>query len=194
VKNKLSEYVRLAAAGETVVVTDRGRAVAEIVPPRRESESIIERGVREGWLKPAKRPFQPLPPRRPVPGYMLELAGRSGPRSKRSLVIYIDSSVLLAGLLAEPRSPSEALWEEDLGSSQLLAYEVWNRINVYGLGITHGGRARGLLARVNLTEMGEPAWGALKPFPVAVRTLDALHLDDGISAHQRRIDRASQLR
>jgi len=56
VKNKLSEYVRLAAAGETVVVTDRGRAVAEIVPPRRESESIIERGVREGWLKPAKRP------------------------------------------------------------------------------------------------------------------------------------------
>ncbi len=33
-KNKLSEYVRLAAAGETVVITDRGRTVAEIVPPR----------------------------------------------------------------------------------------------------------------------------------------------------------------
>ena len=33
-KNKLSEYVRRAAAGETVVITDRGRAVAEIVPPR----------------------------------------------------------------------------------------------------------------------------------------------------------------
>jgi prevent-host-death family protein len=71
-KNKLSEYVRLAAAGETVAVTDRGRVVAEIVPPRRESGSIIERGVREGWLKPAKRPFQPLPPRRPIPGYTLE--------------------------------------------------------------------------------------------------------------------------
>jgi len=92
-------------------------------------------------------------------------------------VIYIDSSVLLADLLAEPRSPSEALWEEDLVSNQLLAYEVWNRINAYGLGITHGGRARGLLARVNLTEMGELALGrALEPFPVAVRTLDALHL------------------
>jgi len=32
-KNKLSEYVRLAAGGETVLVTDRDRVVAEIVPP-----------------------------------------------------------------------------------------------------------------------------------------------------------------
>jgi prevent-host-death family protein len=71
-KNKLSEYVRLAAAGETVVITDRGRAVAEIVPPRKESESVIERGVREGWIRPAKKPFQPLPPRKPVPGLTLE--------------------------------------------------------------------------------------------------------------------------
>jgi len=72
-KNKLSEYVRLAAAGETVVITDRSRVVAEIGPPRRAGgESVIERGVREGWLKPAKRPFQPLPPRRPIPGYTLE--------------------------------------------------------------------------------------------------------------------------
>jgi prevent-host-death family protein len=64
-KNKLSEYVRLAAAGETVVITDRGRAVAEIVPPRPEPESVIERGIREGWITPAKRPFRPLPPRLP---------------------------------------------------------------------------------------------------------------------------------
>jgi len=72
-KNKLSEYVRLVADGETVVVTDRNRVVAEIVPPRRnDHESFIERGVREGWLRPAKRPFQPLPPRRPIPGHTLE--------------------------------------------------------------------------------------------------------------------------
>jgi antitoxin (DNA-binding transcriptional repressor) of toxin-antitoxin stability system len=32
-KNKLSEYVRLAAGGETVLVTDRDRVVAEIGPP-----------------------------------------------------------------------------------------------------------------------------------------------------------------
>jgi prevent-host-death family protein len=28
-KNKLSEYVRLAAGGETVLVTDRGRAICD---------------------------------------------------------------------------------------------------------------------------------------------------------------------
>ena len=72
-KNKLSEYVRLAAAGETIVVTDRGRAVAEIVSTRRANdESFIERGAREGWLTPAKRPFQPLPSRKPIPGLTLE--------------------------------------------------------------------------------------------------------------------------
>jgi len=40
--------------------------------PRNGHESFIERGVREGWLTPAKKPFQPLPPRRPIPGYTLE--------------------------------------------------------------------------------------------------------------------------
>jgi prevent-host-death family protein len=32
-KNKLSEYVRLVASGETVLITDRDRVVAELVPP-----------------------------------------------------------------------------------------------------------------------------------------------------------------
>jgi predicted nucleic acid-binding protein len=92
-------------------------------------------------------------------------------------VIYVDSSVLLADLFAEPRSPPDTLWDEDLTSSRLLTYEVWNRINAYGLMISHGNRARGLLARVNLTEMSAAALArALEPFPVAVRTLDALHL------------------
>jgi prevent-host-death family protein len=72
-KNKLSEYVRLAAAGETVVITDRGRAVAEIVPLRGKPESIIERGVREGWITPAKRPFRPLPPRLPAVATLAEM-------------------------------------------------------------------------------------------------------------------------
>jgi prevent-host-death family protein len=72
-KNKLSEYIRRAAAGETVVVTDRNRVVAEIVPPRQhEHESFIERGVREGWLTPAVRGPDWPPPRRPIPGLTLE--------------------------------------------------------------------------------------------------------------------------
>jgi predicted nucleic acid-binding protein len=92
-------------------------------------------------------------------------------------MIYIDSSVVLADLLAEPRSPPETLWEQDLGSSQLLAYEVWTRVGAYGLRESHADRARGLLVRVNLTEMSHLALArALEPFPIAVRTLDALHL------------------
>ena len=71
-KNKLSEYVRLAAAGETVVITDRGRAVAEIVPPRPPEESVIERGIREGWITPATDRSGNPPPRKPIPGYTLE--------------------------------------------------------------------------------------------------------------------------
>ncbi|MBV9374864.1 MAG: type II toxin-antitoxin system prevent-host-death family antitoxin [Alphaproteobacteria bacterium] len=72
-KNKLSEYVRLAAAGETIVVTDRGRPVAEIVPPQHtKRESFVERGVREGWLTPAKNRGG-LPPRpKPMPGLTFE--------------------------------------------------------------------------------------------------------------------------
>jgi prevent-host-death family protein len=72
-KNKLSEYVRLAASGETVVITDRGRAVAEIVPPRpQRGESFIERGVREGWLTPATDRSGRPPPSKPVPGLTFE--------------------------------------------------------------------------------------------------------------------------
>jgi hypothetical protein len=82
-------------------------------------------------------------------------------------VIYVDSSVLLADLFAEPRSPPERLWDDDLASSQLLAYEVWNRVHAYGLVPSHGARARGLLARVNLTAMSEAALArALEPFPL----------------------------
>ena len=73
-KNKLSEYVRLAASGETVAITDRGRIVAEIVPhkPKTGLTPFQEKGVREGWLTLAKRPFSEPPPRKPVPGYTLE--------------------------------------------------------------------------------------------------------------------------
>jgi prevent-host-death family protein len=33
IKNRLSEYLRLVAEGETVLVTDRGRVVAQLAPP-----------------------------------------------------------------------------------------------------------------------------------------------------------------
>jgi prevent-host-death family protein len=73
-KNKLSEYVRLAAAGETIVVTDRGRTVAEIVPPRSVAEltPFEQEGVREGWLSPACIRDGTPPPSKPVPGLTFE--------------------------------------------------------------------------------------------------------------------------
>jgi antitoxin (DNA-binding transcriptional repressor) of toxin-antitoxin stability system len=71
-KNRLSEYVRLAAAGETVLVTDHDRVVAEIVPPQpgrtalRSEDDFIAQGVREGWLTPATAPPGDPPPRKPA--------------------------------------------------------------------------------------------------------------------------------
>jgi len=92
-------------------------------------------------------------------------------------VIYLDSSVALAHLLAEDRSPPERLWREPLIASRLLQYEIWNRLHARGLARSHGEEARGLIARVALIELAPPALErALEPFPVPVRTLDALHL------------------
>jgi uncharacterized protein len=92
-------------------------------------------------------------------------------------VIYLDSSVALAHLFAEDRAPSDALWAEQLISSRLLEYEVWNRIHARKLARSHGPGARGLIAEVALIEMSPPILErALEPFPVRVRTLDGLHL------------------
>ncbi len=40
-KNRLSEYVRMAARGETILVTDRDRVVAEISPPRPQRAEMV---------------------------------------------------------------------------------------------------------------------------------------------------------
>src|SRR5260221_11493166 len=56
-KNRLSEYVRLAAGGETVLVTDRDRVVAELLPPTAGRGQTVDdlrlaELVRRGWLTP----------------------------------------------------------------------------------------------------------------------------------------------
>lgn len=92
-------------------------------------------------------------------------------------MIYLDTSVALAQLLAEDRMPSAALWRESLVSSRLLEYELWTRIHARGLTATHGELARQLLARLAFLELAPPVLArALEPFPLPVRTLDALHL------------------
>ena len=71
-KDKLSEYLRIAASGETVLVTDRDRVIAEIGPPRlgcaeQVSDAVVAYGVNAGWITPRRYP----------PGALRELpAGR----------------------------------------------------------------------------------------------------------------------
>ena len=69
-KNRLSEYVKLAASGETVLVTDRDRVVAELGPPNPARSTILSdarlaEAVRKGWLTAPVRAGT-IPTRQPV--------------------------------------------------------------------------------------------------------------------------------
>jgi len=69
-----------------------------------------------------------------------------------------------------------AFWDEQLVSSRLLEYEVWNRIHARGSAHSQE-MARAVFDRVGLFELDRRCLArALEPFPVAVRTLDSLHL------------------
>jgi predicted nucleic acid-binding protein len=109
-------------------------------------------------------------------------------------MIYLDSSVALAYLLAEDRFPSEALWNQPLVSSRLLECEVWNRVNAHQLQNSHGDAVRNLIGRVAMIEMVGPVLArALQPFPTPVRTLDAIHLSalEFVRAQQQIVQLAS---
>lgn len=92
-------------------------------------------------------------------------------------MIYIDSSVVLAHLLAEIRRPPEHLWVESLVASRLVEYEVWNRLHARGRAETHGEAAEEAIGQIALLELSPVILTrALSAFPVPVRTLDTLHL------------------
>lgn len=92
-------------------------------------------------------------------------------------MVYLDASVALAHLFAEDRAPPESLWDEPLTASRLLQYETWTRVNARRLGRSHGDEVRSLLQRVTLVELTPIVLArVLEPFPLPVRTLDALHL------------------
>lgn len=66
-KNKLNEYVRLAAAGETVLISDRDQVVAQLGPPEagrsgEVADALLADAVRRGLITPAA-----LPPGEPPP-------------------------------------------------------------------------------------------------------------------------------
>ena len=92
-------------------------------------------------------------------------------------MIYVDTSVILAHVLAEDRSPDDALWNETLVSSRLTHYETWTCLHARRLGTSHGSLAREALGRLAIVELSPVGLErALDAFPIPVRTLDALHL------------------
>jgi antitoxin (DNA-binding transcriptional repressor) of toxin-antitoxin stability system len=69
-QEKLGEYVHLAESGERVLITDRDRVVAELVPPREDGspwsgDSPLSDAIRRGWITPPISRNRPLP--LPVP-------------------------------------------------------------------------------------------------------------------------------
>lgn len=69
-KNRLSEYIRLVKGGETVLVTDRDRVVAELRPPQGRgpltSDALLAEAMRRGWLSAPLLVREAPPPRAPV--------------------------------------------------------------------------------------------------------------------------------
>lgn len=81
VKNGLSSYVDLVREGETVVITDRGRPVAQLVPPAHSKNAQVDerRAILEGrgvllraTARAGKGFFERLPPLPKVEGDALE--------------------------------------------------------------------------------------------------------------------------
>ena len=69
-KNRLSEYIRIVNGGETVLVTDRDRVVAELRPPQGRSplasDAMLAEAMRSGWLSAPLVVREGPPPRAPV--------------------------------------------------------------------------------------------------------------------------------
>ena len=70
-KNKLSEYLRLVKSGETILVTERDRVIAELAPPgvgrsAMGSDALLAQAIREGKITPPSLKSRAAPSRKPV--------------------------------------------------------------------------------------------------------------------------------
>jgi predicted nucleic acid-binding protein len=92
-------------------------------------------------------------------------------------MIYLDTSVAIAQLLSEERVPPEALWREQLCSSRLFHYELMVRLNRERSKKEVIEAAEALCGRLTTIEMRPDVLARiLEPFPISLRTLDAIHL------------------
>ena len=87
-KNRLSEYVRIASQGERVLVTNRDRVVAELVPPESGrsldiADAALADLVREGILSPPLNRSAPLSRPTPTMSRSALLEDLAGDREER---------------------------------------------------------------------------------------------------------------
>jgi prevent-host-death family protein len=81
-KNRLGRYLRAVRQGKTLIITDRGKAVAKLSPPDDQPDSaptldeVLDGLVGHGLLHRGKKPFgkfKPLPSRgRPASEMIIE--------------------------------------------------------------------------------------------------------------------------
>jgi prevent-host-death family protein len=72
-RNHLSRYLDRVRGGDEVVVTDRGRAIARVVPVG--GERVLDRLIAEGIVTPARQPKRPAVRRVRTKGTVSDLVG-----------------------------------------------------------------------------------------------------------------------
>ena len=62
-KNRLSEYLRRVKAGETVIITERGKPVGQILPIQADPTALLKKLVEAGVLEWNGKPVPPYQPK-----------------------------------------------------------------------------------------------------------------------------------
>jgi len=72
-RNHLSRYLDRVRDGDEVIVTDRGRAIARVVPVG--GERVLDRLIAEGVVTPARQPKRPAAKPVKAEGTVSDLVG-----------------------------------------------------------------------------------------------------------------------
>ena len=103
-RNHLSRYLDRVRDGNELVVTDRGHAIARVVPV--EGERVLDRLIAEGVVTPARRKEKQC-----AEADQGQVDGLGSRRRTTQVIAYFDSSAVVPLLIAEAGSERAAsLW------------------------------------------------------------------------------------